>query len=347
MIGTYLIIAVLLLAAELIYFRIADKCNIIDKPNERSSHSTIVLRGGGVVFAISMVIWMILQMVNGEWCTVQDYLPFMIGLLMVAGISFVDDIHSLPDSVRLVAQFVAMALMFWSVFGVQDSWFTVQDWYWKVAIIIDALIVCVGATNIINFMDGINGITAGYALAVLLPLLMVNRSLAFIDESYLVVAIIGVLVFCIFNFRPKGKAKCFAGDVGSIGIAFIMLFALGRLIVQTGDVSYLAFLMIFGVDGVLTICHRIMLHENLGEAHRKHAYQLMCNELKIGHVKISLLYMALQLAVSLGFIYLCPDTVAAHWIYLVVVALVFVVAYILFMKKYYHLHEAYLKSLEK
>ena len=345
MITTYLIIAVLLLAAELIYFRIADKCNIIDKPNERSSHSTIVLRGGGIIFSLSMIAWAVMMIVQGQ--NIMPYLPFMIGLILIAGVSFWDDVHSLPDSVRLVAQFVAMALMFWSMFGVQNSWFTVQDWYWKVAIIIAALIVCVGATNIINFMDGINGITAGYALAVLLPLLMVNRSLAFIDESYLVVAIIGVLVFCIFNFRPKGKAKCFAGDVGSIGIAFIMLYALGRLIVQTGDVSYLAFLMIYGVDGVLTICHRIMLHENLGEAHRKHAYQLMCNELKIGHVKISLLYMALQLAVSLGFIYLCPDTVAAHWIYLVVVALVFVVAYILFMKKYYHLHEAYLKSLEK
>lgn len=59
MIWTYIIIAVLLLAAELIYFRIADKCNIIDKPNERSSHSTIVLRGGGVIFAISMVMWLI------------------------------------------------------------------------------------------------------------------------------------------------------------------------------------------------------------------------------------------------------------------------------------------------
>ena len=342
---TYIVIAVLLLAAELIYFRIADKCNIIDKPNERSSHSTIVLRGGGIIFSLSMIAWAVLMVVQG--LNIVPYMPFMVGLILIAGVSFIDDVHSLPDSVRLVAQFVAMALMFWSMFGVQNSWFTVQDWYWKVAIIIAALIVCVGATNIINFMDGINGITAGYALAVLLPLLMVNRSLAFIDESYLVVAIIGVLVFCIFNFRPKGKAKCFAGDVGSIGIAFIMLFALGRLIVQTGDVSYLAFLMIYGVDGVLTICHRIMLHENLGEAHRKHAYQLMCNELKIGHVKISLLYMALQLAVSLGFIYLCPDTVAAHWIYLVVVALVFVVAYILFMKKYYHLHEAYLKSLEK
>ena len=123
---TYIIIAVLLVAAELIYFRIADKCNIIDKPNERSSHSTIVLRGGGIIFAISMVIWLILQMVNGEWCTVQDYLPFMVGLVLICGVSFWDDVQSLPDSVRLVAQFTAMALMFWSMFGVQDSWFMVQ-----------------------------------------------------------------------------------------------------------------------------------------------------------------------------------------------------------------------------
>ena len=156
-----------------------------------------------------------------------------------------------------------------------------------------------------------------------------------------------MLVFCIFNFRPKGKAKCFAGDVGSIGIAFILLFALGKLIVQTGDLSYLILLMIYGIDGCLTICHRIMLHENLGEAHRKHAFQLMANELKIGHMKVTFLYMALQFAVSLGFIYLCPDTVAAHWIYFGCAAIVLCVAYILFKKKYYYLHEEYLASLKK
>ena len=115
MIQTYLIIAVLLLAAELIYFRIADKFNIIDKPNERSSHSTIVLRGGGVIFAISMMLWFIWQMFIGEWNTVEGYLPFMCGLLLIAGISFWDDVQSLPDSVRLVVQFTAMALMFWSM----------------------------------------------------------------------------------------------------------------------------------------------------------------------------------------------------------------------------------------
>ena len=339
---TYLIIAVLLLAAELIYFRIADKCNIIDKPNERSSHSTIVLRGGGIIFAIAMLVWFVWQMFQDSGFMFQEYLPFLVGLLMVAGISFWDDVQSLPDSVRLVAQFVAMALMFWSM--------GIMNWsmWWVVPI---ALIVCVGATNIINFMDGINGITAGYALAVLIPLALLDTSSmfqvsGFIEQSYLIVAIIGVLVFCIFNFRPKGKAKCFAGDVGSIGIAFIMLFAIGKLIVQTADVTYLILLLVYGVDGCLTIIHRIMLHENLGEAHRKHAFQLMANELKIGHVKVTLLYMAMQLAVSLGFIYLCPNTVAAHWGYFIGAILVLSLAYVLFKKKYYHLHEEYLRGLK-
>ena len=348
---TYLIIAILLVVAELVYFKIADKCNIIDKPNERSSHSTIVLRGGGVIFAISMVIWLILQMVNGEWCTVQDYLPFMVGLLMVAGISFVDDIHSLPDSLRMVVQIASILLMFWSIN--LGSGGTVQGaWFWQVVIALVALFFCVGATNIINFMDGINGITAGYALAMLVPLLMLDVRgkmedvTGFIEPSYLIVAIIGVLVFSIFNFRPKGKAKCFAGDVGSIGIAFIILFALGKLMLATQDVTYIIFFLVYGIDGSMTIFHRIMLHENLGQAHRKHAYQLMANELKMSHVVVSLLYMAMQLVVSLGFIYLCPNTIAAHWIYLVAAGAVLAIAYVLFKMKYYHLHEEYLASLK-
>lgn len=331
----FLIITTLLLVLELIYFKLADHFNIIDKPNERSSHSSIVLRGGGIIFSLAMVAWAAMMAIQGEWQVVMSYLPFLLGLLLVAGVSFVDDIKSLPDSVRLVAQFAAMALMFWSM-GIMH-W----NMWWIVVI---ALIVCVGATNVINFMDGINGITAGYALAVLVPLMLVNDG--YIDQSYLIVATIGVLVFCLFNFRPKGKAKCFAGDVGSIAIAFIMLFAIGRLVVQTQDVTYLIFLLVYGVDGCLTICHRIILHENLGEAHRKHVYQLMANELKIGHVKVTLLYMGMQMAVSLGFIYLCPDTVLAHWIYLIGAVAVLAVAYILFKKKYYHLHEEYLASLK-
>ena len=296
----YFIIFVLLFALELCYFKIADHFNIIDRPNERSSHKQIVLRGGGIIFIIALWLWSIWYGFQYPW--------LLAGVTLAAGVSFWDDVKSLPDSVRLVAQFVAMVLMFWSM--------GIMNWsmWWIVPI---ALIVCVGAANIINFMDGINGITAGYALAMLIPLLLLDVRgqmedvAGFIEPSYLVVAIIGVLVFSIFNFRPKGKAKCFAGDVGSIGIAFIILFAAGRLII----------------------------------AHRKHAYQLMANELKIGHVKISLLYMVLQLAVSTGFIYLIPNTALAHWIYLICMCVVFSLVYILFKMKYYHLHEEYLASL--
>ena len=327
---TYLIIFVLLLAAELVYFRIADKFNIIDKPNERSSHSTIVLRGGGIIFLIGAWVWSAFFGFDYPW--------FLAGLTLVAGVSFVDDIRSLPDSVRLVAQFAAAAMAFYQL--------GILHWsmWW---IVLVALIVYVGATNVINFMDGINGITAGYSLAVLLPLMAVNMDGGYVEQSLIVSTVLASLVFCIFNFRPKGKAKCFAGDVGSIGIAFIMLFLLGNVIIKTEDITWLIFLLGYGVDGCLTIVHRIMLHENLGEAHRKHAYQLMANELKIGHVKVTLLYMVMQLAVSLGFIYLCPDTVLCHWMYLIGALAILAVAYVLFMKKYYHLHEEYLASLGK
>ena len=327
---TYFIIFILLFVAEFLYFRIADKCNIIDKPNERSSHSTIVLRGGGIIFLIGIWIWSAFFGFQYPW--------FLAGLTLVAGISFVDDIHSLPDSVRLVAQFAAAAMAFYQL--------GILHWsmWW---IILLALIVYVGATNVINFMDGINGITAGYSLAVLIPLALVNMDDIFVEQSLIISTILSSLVFCIFNFRPKGKAKCFAGDVGSIGIAFIILFLLGNVMIETTDITWLIFLLVYGVDGCLTIVHRIMLHENLGEAHRKHAYQIMANELKVGHVKVSLLYTVMQLVISLGFIYLCPDTMFAHWLYLVGVSVVLAIAYILFMKKYYRLHEEYLISLKQ
>ena len=327
---TYLIIATILVAVELIYFKIADHFNIIDKPNLRSSHTKIVLRGGGIIFLIGAWVWSAFFGFQYPW--------FLVAVTLAAGVSFIDDIHSLPDSVRLLVQFVAMGLMFYQLDMIH------ANLWWAVIL---ALIVCVGATNIYNFMDGINGITAGYSLAVLIPLLLRNCSGKFVESSLIVVMILSVLVFSYFNFRPKNKAKCFAGDVGSVGIAFILLFMIGCLIMKTGDITWLIFLLVYGVDGCCTIVHRIMLHEHLGEAHRKHAYQLMANELGMSHVTVSLIYMALQLVISLGFIYLCPDTVLAHWIYLICAGGILVVAYVLFMKKYYHLHEEYLASLKK
>lgn len=320
---TYIFIAALLVTLELIYFRLADRFNIIDRPNERSSHNSLVIRGGGIIFLFSAWLWSAFFGFHYPW--------FLAGLTIVCGISLWDDIRSLPDSVRLIAQFTAMLLMF-ADFGIitPDSWW----------MIILALIICVGIINAYNFMDGINGITGGYSIAVLVPLMLLNHQSPFIEMSYLIVASMACLVFSFFNFRPKGKAKCFAGDVGSIGIAFMVLFPLGKLILQTFDFTYLLLLVVYGVDTILTICHRIMLHENLGQAHRKHAFQILANELKVPHEVVSLAYMLVQLMVSLGLIYIST----MHWLYFFVVVIVLCVAYLLFMKKYYHLHEAYLKN---
>ena len=214
----YSIEFILLLAIELLYFRIADKCNIIDKPNERSSHSTIVLRGGGIIFLLGMWIWAAFFGFSYPW--------FLAAVTLIAGVSFVDDIRSLPDSVRLVAQFVAMGLTLYELYCVPGQFLEDAPWWMISAFVVMGLIIFVGASNIINFMDGINGITGGYALASLIPLYILNREYGFVEESLVLTVILADIVFCFFNFRPKGKAKCFAGDVGSIGIAFILLFLL-------------------------------------------------------------------------------------------------------------------------
>ncbi len=316
-----IVIGVLLVFIELLYFRVADHFNIIDKPNLRSSHKRITLRGGGIIFLFG--VWL-----YAAFCGFQ-YPWFLAGLTLIAAISFADDIHSVPNKIRIVVHFAAMLLMFY-----QLGFFAAGQWWY----LLPAWIVCTGIINAYNFMDGINGITGGYSLAVLAPLAVVNAREPFVDPQLIYVTVLSVVVFCWFNFRPK--ARCFAGDVGAVSIAFILLFMLGALILRTGNLWCLIFLVVYGVDSVLTICHRLLLRENIFEAHRKHAYQLMANELKIPHVVVSAIYALLQAVISLGAIYLPVN----GWVYFGVVVVLLSVTYVLFKMKYYGLHEAYLQT---
>lgn len=311
----YIIILVLLFVAELFYFRVADKFNIIDKPNERSSHSRITLRGGGIIFYFGALAYFL----SNHW----EYPWFMLALTLITFISFVDDVRSTSQGLRLVFHFTAMALMFyqWGLFSL--------SWWW----IIIALIVCTGIINAYNFMDGINGITGGYSLIILGALAYINEEMVSFAEPALIYTVLcSVVVFCFFNFRRK--AKCFAGDVGSVSIAFILLFLIGKLILKTEDFSWMILLVVYGVDSVLTIIHRLMLHENIGLPHRKHMYQLMANELKIPHVVVSLVYMAVQAIVIIGYIY-CQNW---GYLYLLCAILLLSSIYIWFMRKYFRLH---------
>lgn len=311
----YLLVFILLFAAELLYFKVADKCNIIDKPNERSSHTRITLRGGGIIFYFGALAYFLTNHFEYPW--------FMLALTLVTFISFVDDVHSTRQVTRLVFHFSAMALMFWQwgLFGL--------PWWW----IVVALVVCTGIINAYNFMDGINGITGGYSLVILVALAYINAQVVpFVEQDLIYTVILSVLVFCFFNFRKK--AKCFAGDVGSVSIAFVLLFLMGRLVMVTEDLSWIVLLVVYGVDSVLTIVHRLMLHENIGLPHRKHLYQLMANELKIPHVAVSLVYMAVQALAVAGYLYF---RTAGYW-YLGACILVLALIYVWFMRKYFHLH---------
>lgn len=322
---TLTIIAIILLIFEIAYFRIANKFNIIDKPNLRSSHTTITLRGGGIVFPFAVLCY---ALFFGF-----DYIWFIIGITLVATISFIDDIRSVKNIVRLAIHFCGVTLMLYQT-GLINSdicWFN----------IIVALVFAVGIVNAFNFMDGINGITGGYSLSALIPLLIIDVDLHFIDTSFIIVSIISFLIFCFFNFRTK--AKCFAGDVGSVSAAFIVLFCIGNLIFMTKDITYIVFLAVYGVDSLLTIIHRLILHENIGQPHRKHLYQLLANELHIPHIVVSFIYSCLQLCISLVMVL----THINHWVYTIFVFFVLTIAYILFMKKYYYLHQEYLNSTQK
>ncbi len=226
---------------------------------------------------------------------------------------------------RLLFHFSAMAMMFyqWGLFSL--------SWWW----IVIALIVCTGIINAYNFMDGINGITGGYSLVILAALAYIDKEVVtFVEADFIYTVICSVLVFCFFNFRKR--AKCFAGDVGSVSIAFILLFLIGRLIIETEDFSWIVLLSVYGVDSVLTIIHRLMLHENIGLPHRKHLYQIMANELKIPHVIVSSIYMAVQAIIIVGYI-MCLGY--GYW-YLAGIILLLCFLYICFMKKYFGLHQS-------
>ena len=312
----YLISLVLLFLAELFYFHIADKYNIIDKPNERSSHTRITLRGGGIIFYLGALAYFLTNQFEYPW--------FMLALTLVTVISFVDDIRSISQGLRLVFHFTAMGLMFY-----QWELFTLP--WWTVVV---ALIACTGIINAYNFMDGINGITGGYSLVVLGSLAFINHwVVSFVEPDLIYTMLCAVLVFNFFNFRKR--AKCFAGDVGSVSIAFIILFLIGKLIIDTEDFSWIVLLAVYGADSVLTIVHRLMLHENIGLPHRKHLYQIMANELKIPHVAVSLTYMVVQGVVVAGYLVLREY----GYVYLAGSILLLSILYLLFMKRFFHLHQ--------
>ena len=307
----FLILLLFFILMANVYFRIADYYNIIDKPNERSSHTQITIRGGGVLFPIAWFAYVLMHGFILPWVSV--------GLLLISVVSFADDRVALSSRFRFLVHLLAFTCCFieLNLFHILPLW-----------AIVAVYIVGIGCVNAVNFMDGINGMTGLYSLSVLLPVqwylfgTLWNGSLF----NFLMVAL---LVFGFYNFRKK--ARCFAGDVGSVSMGYILVFILLGFIFNrftTGNsevtqfistqldykvtMQYILLLTIYGVDAILTLVQRLYLRENIFEAHRRHFYQLLCNEYRMEHVYVSFVYALIQGSINF---YVFQHTIPGYFIF--------------------------------
>lgn len=258
-----------------IYFYLADKYQIIDKPNKRSSHSVVTIRGGGIVFIFGAIIFSLLF---------GFAYPFLIVALVITGVvSFWDDVQGVSRRIRFLSHLLAIALVLKECGLIQLNWW-----------IFPLFILLIGIVNAYNFMDGINGLTGLYSLTIFVPFWILEND--FLHKEFLLFSILSLVVFLFFNARKK--ARCFAGDIGSIGIALMVLFVLLHNILETGNFQFVFFLTIYGVDSILTISQRLINAENIFEPHRKHLYQILVNEYKLPHLLISGIYASIQLIIN-------------------------------------------------
>lgn len=277
----YFLMVLFLFFLELLYFKIADRYNIIDKPNHRSSHSGSIIRGGGIIFPIAMFIAYLFGYTG--WAVT-------LAVVLVAVVSFIDDLKPISQLPRFGSHIIAFLLVAYDL-----NLFTLALWVLPLA-----LVLLIGWMNAFNFMDGINGITVLYALSAIVSFAAIP-----IHETHLPLMFtmgLSCLVFGFFNVRAK--AKTFAGDVGSISLALFLGYFMIKTIVESGQIGYILFFSIYGIDAIITILNRIKNKENIFEAHRSHLYQYLANEKGYSHILISVIYAVLQLLVNGIVIYL-------------------------------------------
>ena len=285
----YFVVFVLLVAAELLYFRIALKYHIVDVPNGRSSHTKPTLLGGGVIYWVAALLYLVIN-------PSQQTAGIFAGLTVIATVSFVDDIVGLRQKVRLIFQVVSISFVFLAL-GIYGKY----PW-WAILI---GYFVFAGILNAYNFMDGINGMTGLCSLVILGSLQYVNLKITrFVDPDLIWYPMIASAIFLFFNFRKR--AKCFAGDVGSIGMGFWVVMLLIRLMMQTQSLIWIGFLLVYGVENCGTIFHRILRRENITQPHRLHFFQILVNECGKSHLVVSSIYAFTQLICSVLIIRLYP-----------------------------------------
>jgi len=304
----YVLVFITLVALSYLYIKIAEKFKIIDKPNSRSSHTLATIRGGGILFVISVLLFFFLNDFQ--------YPYFVSGVLLISIVSFIDDIITLSSKIRLPFQFLAILLLLIQVgFAFNPVWFFVL-----------LLIIGVGFINIYNFMDGINGLTGMYSVSVLLGLFVVNLDVQILDKDLIIYTLLSLVVFGYYNFRKR--ARFFAGDVGSISIAMLIFFIGLFLIKETGSPMVVLLIVVYGADSILTLFYRRYIGEHITEPHRHHLYQKFVDILKWSHLKVSIIYTAVQVVVNLIIYQTYKLDLKTQFLVFGIIIIVFIMSYI-------------------
>lgn len=276
------VILIFFILTELLYFRIAKHYEILDIPNHRSAHQKVTIRGVGIVFLVSTLTFFFINN-----CL---YPYFTFGMLLISSVSFIDDIYPLPNRNRILAQLLSVSFLVYELFG--------ESGFPGAVVLVLLLILFVGIINAYNFMDGINGITGAYSLLTIASLYYIDVNImTFIEPDFLILIGLSLIVFLYFNFRKNALGFC--GDVGSIGMAFIVIFGIASLIKASGEWKYLFFLSLYGIDTIYTLIYRLSIKEDIFSAHKLHFYQLLVHTCKWGHLKVAMLYLFTQLLINI------------------------------------------------
>ena len=279
-IAYYILITAVLIIGIIIYLKMAEKWSIIDQPNSRSSHLVVTKRGGGIIYLIALVIYMISSNFN---------MPSIIICGLLLGImGFIDDVKNLDFKIKLIFQCLTIG------YFLSSGSYNGLEWY----LLILMFFLIISSINILNFMDGINGLTILYSLSFLISFYIINAHIiAFTDSNFLLIVILSNLIIGYFNIRKK--AVCFLGDVGAITMGFIYAVLTITLIVKTNSLSPLILFLVYFLDSGWTIVERLLAKENIFHPHRKHLYQLLVNEYKLSHLLVASIYFSIQALINI------------------------------------------------
>ncbi len=267
--------------------------NLLDVPNQRSSHAMATPRGGGLGIVLIVLTYAILQ-VTTKGVPIASLIPILGGAGLVAIVGFIDDHRHVSAGIRFACHAIGAAIVVYFVGGLQPVQFGPHSVDLGVSGDILAVVFVVWFTNLFNFMDGIDGIAGVETVCVAGGVVLLVGADSGEPVGTLVVLTAATLGFLVWNWPP---AKIFMGDVGSGFIGFL-LASLAMLMQSSQMISVWPWLILAGaffVDATVTLITRMIRREPWRSAHRSHAYQILTRKYG-GHAKITIGVVAVNIA---------------------------------------------------